>query len=349
MRLSDFDFELPENLIAQFPPVERTGGRLLVVGRPPAEPRHRLIKDLPDLLREGDLLVLNDTKVFPARIRASKNTGGKVELLVERILNSSRALCLCRSSKAPKPGTIINLPDGGSAEVVGRQEDLFEIDFSLDIPLLEYLEQFGSLPLPPYIQRDADNDDVSRYQTVYANETGAIAAPTAGLHFDEALLDRCRANGVETAFVTLHVGAGTFQPVRTDDISEHRMHAERAIVTAELCDRIAQASANGGRVIAVGTTVVRALESAAADGDLQPLDGDTRLFIKPGDPFRVVDALLTNFHLPRSTLLMLVCAFAGTQTMLGAYKQAVENEYRFFSYGDAMMVFPTKDSAVRER
>ena len=338
MRLSDFDFDLPERLIAQFPPAERSGGRLLVLRG--AAPDHRQISDLPDLLADGDLLILNNTRVYPARLSATKQTGGKIEILVERIVDSVRALCLCRSSKSPKAGATIDLPGGYTAQVVGRQADLFDLEFALDCSLIDYLERFGCLPLPPYIQREVGQQDSERYQTVYASETGAVAAPTAGLHFDKALLSRCRAAGAQTAFVTLHVGAGTFQPVRTDDISEHQMHAERAIVDADLCDTIARVKSRGGRIVAVGTTVVRALESAAASGALAPMDGETRLFITPGDNFRVVDALVTNFHLPRSTLLMLVCAFAGTERMLSAYQQAVEHEYRFFSYGDAMLVFP---------
>lgn len=340
MRLSDFDFDLPEHLIAQHPPQDRSGGRLLVLDNRTDEPAHLAITEIPGLLREGDLLVLNNTRVFPARLFGQKSTGGRVELLVERVLDEKRAYCLCKASKSPRQGAVIELNSGHQGQVLGRHEDLFEIEFSLSQPLLEYLEEHGDLPLPPYIERAVDDDDKHRYQTVYASETGAIAAPTAGLHFDQSLLNACTDKGVETGFVTLHVGAGTFQPVRVDDIDEHRMHAEQVIVGESLCRQVRQTKAAGGRVIAVGTTAVRALESAALSGVIEPMNSDTRLFLKPGDNFNVVDGLLTNFHLPRSTLLMLVCAYAGKDRMLSAYRCAVENQYRFFSYGDAMLIFP---------
>lgn len=345
MHLSDFDFDLPENLIAQHPPEDRSGGRLLVLDNSAAEPAHRQVTDLPGLLRDGDLLVLNNTRVYPARLFGQKSTGGRVELLVERVVNDNSALCLCRASKSPREGAEIVLTSGHHAVVVGRHDDLFELEFSLDQPLLEYLEVNGDLPLPPYIQREVGAQDKNRYQTVYASQTGAIAAPTAGLHFDEALLRACRDVGVSTAFITLHVGAGTFQPVRVDDIAQHRMHAEHVIVDEALCEQVEQTRSRGGRVIAVGTTAVRALESAAATGEMAAFRGDTRLFLKPGDQFNVVDGLLTNFHLPRSTLLMLVCAFAGQDRMLAAYREAVEQKYRFFSYGDAMLVFPLTNNS----
>ena len=340
MRLSEFDFDLPEELIAQHPPDDRSGGRLLVLDQSDEKPAHRYITDLPGLLRDGDLLVMNNTRVYPARLHGRKETGGKVELLVERIVSETRAFCLCRSSKSPKKGAVIQLVTGETAIVLGREDDLFELEFKLDMPLLEYLELNGDLPLPPYIQREVAAADKDRYQTVYASETGAIAAPTAGLHFDKALLDACTAAGVTSAFVTLHVGAGTFQPVRVDNVDDHRMHAESLRVTQALCDQVAATKKAGGRVIAVGTTAVRALESSAASGELQPFVGKTRLFLKPGDRFNVVDGLITNFHLPRSTLLMLVCAFAGKERLLAAYGEAVEQRYRFFSYGDAMLLFP---------
>lgn len=341
MQLSDFDFELPEHLIAQHPPEDRSGGRLLVLDNRQGEPAHCQVTDLPGLLCEGDLLVLNNTRVYPARLYGQKSTGGKVELLVERVIDDSRALCLCRASKSPREGGVIVLVSGHEATVIGRRDDLFEIEFVVDEPLLEYLEMTGDLPLPPYIQRAINAEDKDRYQTVYASETGAIAAPTAGLHFDDALLGACKNKGVSTAFVTLHVGAGTFQPVRDEAIENHRMHAEHVIVDELLCQQVEHTKAQGGRVIAVGTTAVRALESASASsGVLKPLNSDTRLFLKPGDKFNVVDGLLTNFHLPRSTLLMLVCAFAGQDRMLSAYREAVRLEYRFFSYGDAMLLFP---------
>lgn len=340
MLLSDFDFDLPEQQIAQYPPEDRSGGRLLLLDNSSDEPGHQKITDLPALLRRGDLLVLNNTRVYPARLYGRKATGGKVELLVEHVVDETRANCLCRSSKSPREGSVIDLDSGHKATVLGRREDLFELEFSTDQPLLEYLEQYGGLPLPPYIQREVDVADKDRYQTVYASETGAIAAPTAGLHFDEDLLEACAVAGASTAFITLHVGAGTFQPVRADNVDDHRMHAESLRVTQTLCDQVNAAKKSGGRVIAVGTTAVRALESAAASGALEPFDGETRLFLKPGDRFNVVDGLITNFHLPRSTLLMLVCAFAGKDRMLSAYREAVEQGYRFFSYGDAMLVFP---------
>ncbi len=348
MQASDFDYHLPQALIAQHPPENRSGGRLLCLGDGPGNDigkgggrfEHLKIADFPSQLREGDLLVMNDTRVYPARLIGKKATGGKVELLVENILDARTALCLCKASKTPKEGAELQFQDGGTAVVTGRDHDLFRIEFDLGVPLLEYLQQFGSLPLPPYIERQANREDLDRYQTVFANHTGAVAAPTAGLHFDEELLAQCSAMGVEQAFVTLHVGAGTFQPVRSDDLDSHVMHAEWLNVSDSVCHKIQQIKQHGGRVIAIGTTVVRALETAAASGVLNAYDGDTRLFLKPGDRFNVVDGLLTNFHLPRSTLLMLVCAFGGTQRLLDAYHSAVEHEYRFFSYGDAMLIWP---------
>ena len=337
MRTSEFDYQLPDELIAQHPPQNRSGGRLLCLGD---DLQHHSITELPELLRAGDLVVMNDTRVYPARLSAKKSTGGKLELLVENILDERRALCLCKSSKSPKPNTDIVLETGHTAVVTGRQNDLFEISFTLDVPLLDYLQEYGSLPLPPYIERSVDADDRDRYQTVYACNTGAVAAPTAGLHFDDALIERCRNKEIEFDFLTLHVGAGTFQPVRGDSLEDHIMHAEWLNVSQSLCDKIQETKDSGGRVIAIGTTVVRALETAASQGELKPYVGDTRLFIKPGDSFSVVDGLLTNFHLPRSTLLMLVCAFAGKSRMLNAYNIAVDEKYRFFSYGDAMLVWP---------
>jgi len=337
MQTSDFDFTLPVELIAQHPPANRSGGRLLSLS---SELTHKHITDFPQMLRSGDLVVMNNTRVYPARLNGKKSTGGKVELLVEKILSDNTAWCLCKASKAPKESTIIELDSGHKAMVTGRDEDLFAVNFELDVPLLDYLQRHGSLPLPPYIERSADSSDGERYQTVYASNTGAIAAPTAGLHFDDDLLQACRAAGVDIEFLTLHVGAGTFQPVRGDDLNGHKMHAEWLSVSQSLCDKIIKTKLNGGRVIAIGTTVVRALETAARDGDLAPFEGDTKLFIKPGDAFNVVDGLLTNFHLPRSTLLMLVCAFGGMQRVLDAYQEAVDEEYRFFSYGDAMLVWP---------
>jgi len=295
-------------------------------------------------LREGDLLVMNNTRVFPARLFGKKATGGKVEILVEKIIDDCVALCLCKSSKSPKPGTRLEFDSGHTATVEGREDDLFIVRFNLQVPLLEYMQEHGSLPLPPYIERSVDTADSDRYQTVFASSTGAIAAPTAGLHFDAELLARCKAAGVETGFVTLHVGAGTFQPVRTDNMAEHKMHAEWLSVDQKVCDQISATKNRGGRVVAIGTTVVRSLETAAQSGALEPFEGDTRLFIKPGDRFNVIDGLLTNFHLPKSTLLMLVCAFGGIRRVMQSYEAAIENEYRFFSYGDAMLLWPEKIS-----
>ena len=350
MNLSDFNFDLTDDLIAQQPLPERSGGRLLVLPEALMEGSHRKVTDLPDLLRAGDLLVLNNTRVYPARLAGQKATGGRVEILVERITTdpaatADTALCLVRASKAPREGTWIELEGGYRAEVLSRLDNLFEIKFDLNVPLPDYLESHGALPLPPYIRREVEAQDKERYQTIFATETGAVAAPTAGLHFDNELLDQCSTRGVATAHITLHVGAGTFLPVRDDDIDKHKMHAERMRVDADLCDRIADVKRQGGRVVAVGTTVVRALEAAAGSGTLQPFDGETRLFLKSADQFRVIDGMLTNFHLPKSTLLMLVCAFGGRDRVLNAYREAVANRYRFFSYGDAMLLFPEPRSA----
>ena len=336
MRRSDFAYELPPELIAQHPAPERTGSRLLRV-----DTAHRTFTDLnfPDLLellRPEDLLVFNDTRVIPARVLGVKPTGGQVEILLERILEGRRILAHVHASKALRAEVPVLLPGGVEARFIGRHDDLFELELSADP--LDYFEQHGSMPLPPYIERDAASEDAARYQTVYAREAGAVAAPTAGLHFDDELLARCRAAGVQMAYVTLHVGAGTFQSIRVEDLDQHRMHRERVVVSEAVCEAVRATRARGGRVIAVGTTVVRSLESAAQSGELEPFAGETQLFIRPGYRFRVVDALLTNFHLPESTLLMLVCAFGGFETMMAAYRHAVAQRYRFFSYGDAMFV-----------
>ena len=344
MHTSDFDYQLPAELIAQHPPANRSGGRLLKLGADSDRAAHLQITDFPKQLRAGDLMVMNNTRVYPARLNARKTTGGKVELLVEKLLDDCTALCLCKSSKSPKENTDIHLDTGHTATVSGREDDLFLIRFNLDCPLLEYLQQHGSLPLPPYIERAVDDADGERYQTVFAKSTGAVAAPTAGLHFDDQLLQQCVDAGVSQDFITLHVGAGTFQPVRSDDLQGHVMHAEWLSVSEAVCRKIEQTKRGGGRVIAIGTTVVRALETAAKNGLLQPFEGDTRLFLTPGDNFHVVDGLFTNFHLPRSTLLMLVCAFGGTERMLQAYDEAVKEQYRFFSYGDAMLIWPYQSS-----
>jgi S-adenosylmethionine:tRNA ribosyltransferase-isomerase len=336
MRRSDFAYDLPVELIAQHPPEQRSGGRLLHVPREHGLPRDLSIVDFPTLLRAGDLLVFNDTRVIPARVHGTKPTGGQVEILLERALDERRILAHVHASKPLRPDVPIALPGGVEAFFIARRDDLFELRLSVEP--LQYFQNHGSMPLPPYIERAADADDEARYQTVYAREPGAVAAPTAGLHFDAIMLARCSAAGVQSAFVTLHVGAGTFQPVRVDDLHEHRMHAERVEVSADTCEAIKRTQVGGGRVIAVGTTVVRSLEAAAQSGTIEPFAGDTRLFITPGYRFRVVDALLTNFHLPESTLLMLVCAFGGYETVMSAYRHAVAQRYRFFSYGDAMFL-----------
>jgi S-adenosylmethionine:tRNA ribosyltransferase-isomerase len=336
MRRADFAYDLPEDLIAQRPPIERSGSRLLHLERATSRVRDLQFTDLPSLLRAGDLLVFNDTRVIPARIVGSKPTGGQVEILLERVLEGRRILAHAHASKPLRSDTPVALPGGVQAHYIGRRDDLYELELSTDP--LPYFERYGSMPLPPYIERAAEADDATRYQTVYAREPGAVAAPTAGLHFDEAMLARCREMGVSSAFVTLHVGAGTFQPVRVDNLADHRMHAERVSVSADVCTAIERTHADRGRVIAVGTTVVRSLESAAQSGRLAPFSDETRLFITPGFRFAVVDALVTNFHLPESTLLMLVCAFAGYDPVMQAYRHAVSERYRFFSYGDAMFL-----------
>ena len=341
MRRADFHYELPDELIAQAPLGDRSASRLLVVDGATGAWRDARFLELPDLLHPGDLLVLNDTRVIPARAFGHKESGGRVELLVERLAGERGAVGQLRASKSPVPGTRLHFDGGATAVVTGRagpDGDLFELMF--DRPLLSWLEAWGRMPLPPYIRRAADADDQARYQTVFGRMPGAVAAPTAGLHFDAALFAALARRGIETTTITLHVGAGTFQPVRTEDPRAHRLHAERVTVGEAACRAIAAARARGGRVVAVGTTVVRSLEAAAAGGELAPFEGETELFILPGYRFRVVDALITNFHLPESSLLMLVSAFAGTDTVLGAYRHAVEARYRFFSYGDAMYLSP---------
>ena len=340
LKKSEFRYDLPQELIAQAPLPERSASRLLVV--PPGDSpfADRGIRDLPDLLQPGDLLVFNDTRVIPARLFGQKASGGRVEILIERLLPGNEALAQIGASKSPKPGGRIALDAGGEAEVLGRDGEFYHLRFQVPESLDVWLLHAGRLPLPPYIHRDAGADDAERYQTVFAREVGAVAAPTAGLHFDDALLAALRARGIEFGHVTLHVGAGTFQPVRVDDLSEHRMHSEWLNVGAELIEKIRRTRDAGGRVVAVGTTVVRALESAIRDGELQPFSGETRIFILPGYRIRSVDALLTNFHLPESTLLMLVSAFAGKKRIFAAYEHAIHERYRFFSYGDAMLLYP---------
>jgi S-adenosylmethionine:tRNA ribosyltransferase-isomerase len=338
MRRSDFDYELPPELIAQHPAERRSASRLLCL-EPDGGLADRQMTDFPGLLRAGDLLVFNDARVIPARLRGIKDSGGQVEVLIERVLDGTRALAQVRASKPPKPGSKLLLAGQSmTAQVEGREGEFYRLAFETD-DLQADLEQHGELPLPPYIEHTPCGEDLERYQTVFARVPGAVAAPTAGLHFDQALLAAVAARGVETGFVTLHVGAGTFQPVRVDELTEHKMHSERLSVSEALARRVNETRAHGGRVVAVGTTVVRALESASTgDGRCHAFDGDTRLFITPGYAFRAVDALLTNFHLPESTLLMLVSAFGGYQRVLAAYRHAVAQRYRFFSYGDAMFL-----------
>ena len=335
MRITDFDYELPPELIARYPAADRRGSRLLSV----TEGIHDLgFAELPSLLRAGDLLVFNDTRVIKARLAARKETGGRAEILVERIESDRVALTHIRASKSPKPGGRLLIEGGAEAVVVARDGDLLLLEFSAD--QLPYLEQYGDVPLPPYLEREADDSDIERYQTVYAKDPGAVAAPTAGLHFDDAMLEETLAAGIRHAHVTLHVGAGTFQSLREEHIEQNRLHSERVEVTQAVCDAVAETRAGGGRVIAVGTTSVRALECASIKGELRPFDGETDLFILPGYEFRSVDAMITNFHLPQSSLLMLVAAFAGKARILDAYRHAVREKYRFFSYGDAMFLIP---------
>jgi S-adenosylmethionine:tRNA ribosyltransferase-isomerase len=338
MLRADFQYELPDELIARHPVARRSDSRLLHLDGRTGAISDRQFGNLPTLLRAGDLMVFNDTRVVPARLHGHKESGGRVEIMLERVLDGARALVQMRSSKSPAPGSAIHLDGGGSARVEGRADDFWVLEFEEE-PGAAF-DRLGEMPLPPYLRRPAEDFDRERYQTVYAREPGAVAAPTAGLHFDRELLGACTRAGIASASVTLHVGAGTFQPVRVDDLARHQMHAERVVVPAGTCAAVAACRARGGRVVAVGTTAVRALEGAAAGGALAPFTGDTRLFITPGFQFRVVDALVTNFHLPESTLLMLVCAFAGRGQVLEAYRHAVAARYRFFSYGDAMFVEP---------
>ncbi len=337
MRRSDFHYDLPDELIAQFPLKERSASRMLCLDGKDGAIDDRMFKELPCLLNAGDLLIFNDTRVLRARLFGHKSSGGRIEVLVERIIDEYRALAHVRASKSPRAGARLILADHLEVEVVGRHEDLFELLF-LNDSVLTSLEQYGHLPLPPYIKREDDATDESRYQTVYAQKSGAVAAPTAGLHFDEKILALLKVQGVQQAFVTLHVGAGTFQPVRVDDIKEHRMHSEYIEVSESVCQQIEETRRNGGRIIAIGTTAVRCLESASRNGGIEPFQGDTDIFIHPGYEFKCVDALLTNFHLPESTLLMLVSALAGYKHVMAAYRHAVAERYRFFSYGDAMFI-----------
>ncbi|MFP9229136.1 tRNA preQ1(34) S-adenosylmethionine ribosyltransferase-isomerase QueA [Pectobacterium cacticida] len=343
MRVADFSFELPESLIAHYPQAERSGCRLLSLDGPTGNLTHGVFTDLLDMLSPGDLLVFNNTRVIPARLFGRKASGGKLEVLVERVLDDHRVLAHVRASKAPKPGTELLLGDDESvrATMAARHDALFELHFDDSRDVLTILNDIGHMPLPPYIDRPDEDADRELYQTVYSQRPGAVAAPTAGLHFDEPMLAALREKGIEMAFVTLHVGAGTFQPVRVETIEDHIMHAEYAEVPQDVVDAVLACKARGNRVIAVGTTSVRSLESAAQasqNAPIAPFFGDTNIFIYPGYHYRIIDALVTNFHLPESTLIMLVSAFAGYQNTMAAYREAVAEQYRFFSYGDAMFI-----------
>ncbi|ABU78126.1 tRNA preQ1(34) S-adenosylmethionine ribosyltransferase-isomerase QueA [Cronobacter sakazakii] len=353
MRLTDFSFELPESLIAHYPQAQRSACRLLSLDGPTGDLTHGTFTDLLDKLNPGDLLVFNNTRVIPARLFGRKASGGKIEVLVERMLDDHRVLAHIRASKAPKPGAELLLGDDESvnATMTARHDALFEVQFNDARPVLDILNSIGHMPLPPYIERPDEEADRELYQTVYSQKPGAVAAPTAGLHFDEPLLERLRAKGIEMAFVTLHVGAGTFQPVRVESIEDHVMHSEYAEVPQEVVDAVLAAKARGNKVVAVGTTSVRSLESAAQaaqDALIAPFFGDTQIFIYPGYQYKVIDALVTNFHLPESTLIMLVSAFAGYKHTMNAYREAVKAEYRFFSYGDAMYI-TYNPQAINER
>lgn len=343
MKLSDYHFNLPEQLIARYPMKQRSASRLLYMKGQTGEVEHLQFKGIVELLNPGDLLIFNNTRVIPARLLGQKLSGGKVEVLVERIIDEHKVIAHVRANKAPKPGNKMLLEGAIEAEMVARHDALFELDFLNPQPVLELLEQYGHMPLPPYIDRPDEESDKERYQTVYNEKPGAVAAPTAGLHFDDDILATLKTKGVHFEFVTLHVGAGTFQPVKVDNVLEHKMHSEYAEVSQQVVDAIKQTKAAGNRVVAVGTTSVRSLESAAQASikkkqDLQPFYSDTDIFIYPGYQFQIVDAMLTNFHLPESTLLMLVSAFSGKENIFSAYQQAIQQQYRFFSYGDAMFL-----------
>lgn len=344
-QLSDYHYDLPDELIAQEPLINRSDSRLLVLDGKAFI--HKGVRDLPRILKKDDRLIFNDTRVIPARLYGFKSTGGKLEMLLERVTETGTVLAKIRCSKSPKVGTCITLSGAGNArvdgQVIARHDDLFELadPDGRHERLASFIQMHGEIPLPPYIDRPPNAADKERYQTVFAHSPGAVAAPTAGLHFDHELLQALAQHGITHSFVTLHVGAGTFQPVRVDDPAKHVMHSERVQVSQATVDQIIETKSRGGRVIAVGTTCVRSLEGAAAEtGSLQAFSGETRLFITPGKGFNVVDGIITNFHLPESTLLMLVAAFAGLDNTLAAYKEAVDHRYRFFSYGDAMLVWP---------
>ena len=337
MKRSDFKYELPEELIAQYPSEQRASSRLLVVNKS-GELQDRQFRDVLDLITPQDLIVFNNSRVIPARLHGNKETGGQVEIMLERIVTDSEFLAMMRASKTPKASQEILLQEDHVVEVLGRQNDLFELKVTSDISALDLFENYGHMPLPPYIDREDEEIDQERYQTVYAENPGAVAAPTAGLHFDEQIMCALNDKAIEQAFITLHVGAGTFQPVREENIQDHEMHSEFIEVDKDVCDKIAACRARGGRVIAVGTTSLRCLEAASQNGETTPYHGDTDIFIYPGYEFQCVDALITNFHLSESTLLMLVSAFAGKENIMHAYQHAIHQGYKFFSYGDAMFL-----------
>lgn len=338
MKKSDFNYQLPQQLIAQKPLANRGDSRLLCMNKKTGKLNDQSFNNFLSLINPNDLLVFNDTKVIPARLFGKKPTGGKVEILIERIVDEYHAVAHIKASKSPKAGSYIRLDSGFNCEVLGREADLFKLHFEGEMTLLTILDKIGHIPLPPYITREDEVSDFKRYQTVFAKQQGAVAAPTAGLHFDEQMMQQIKDKNIATTFVTLHVGSGTFQPVRVENLAEHVMHSEYFKVTDETVNTINTTRANGGRVIAIGTTAVRALESASKEGGLKPSFGDTHLFITPGYDFKSVDAMLTNFHLPESTLLMLISAFAGYENVMSAYQHAIEQRYRFFSYGDAMFL-----------
>ncbi|ALE52636.1 S-adenosylmethionine tRNA ribosyltransferase [Candidatus Thioglobus autotrophicus] len=334
MLLSKFDFDLPKSLIAQNPPDNRTDSRLLV---PQGQIIDAYFHQIADFIKPGDLLVMNNTRVIPARLFGHKASGGKVEIMIERLLNDKQVLAMVKASRAPKIDSFITLENGDKAQIIHKENGFYTLNFETD-SLLDLLDEVGHIPLPPYIERGDEKSDLERYQTVFAEQEGAVAAPTAGLHFDKALLASLKQQGIDHAFVTLHVGAGTFQPVKVDNITEHQMHSEYFEINQDTVDKIQQTKASGGRIIAVGTTAVRSMESAAKSGVLMATKEETDIFIYPGYEFKIVDLLITNFHLPKSSLLMLVSAFIGQERMMEIYRHAIDQEYRFFSYGDAMLL-----------
>ncbi len=339
MHLDDFHFDLPNELIARYPLAERSASRLLMLDGRSGERQHRHFRDIIDFLNPGDLLIFNNTKVIPARLFGKKATGGNAEVLVERVLDSQRILAQVRVSKSPKVGDHLLFADDIRMEVLNKEQQFYELRYNAnDQTILDVIEKIGHIPLPPYLHRDAEESDKERYQTIYAQHKGSVAAPTAGLHFDDELMRALNAKQIEMGYVMLHVGAGTFAPIRTQDIREHKMHSEYIEVSDALCQQVAAVKARGNKVIVVGTTSMRALETASQSGTLKPYSGDTSIFIYPGYQFHVADVLITNFHLPSSTLMMLICAFAGYDSVMNAYREAVAQSYRFFSYGDAMWV-----------